>query len=108
MPQLVCKGLQEAEVQTLSETLAPVLSKLMGTPEEWFTFEYVSKISYVSGKKVEGEVSVDMRWFDRGQDVQDETASLITDSLRKFGYEEIEVVFHPLKKENFYDNGIHY
>lgn len=108
MPQLTCKGLQEKEVQSLSTTLAPKLSELMNTPEDWFTFEYLPVVSFVSGEKMTGEPSVDVRWFDRGQEVQDKIAKIITDSLMNLGYKEVSVVFQALKKECFYDNGNHY
>ncbi|MFI3249513.1 MAG: DUF1904 family protein [Eubacteriales bacterium] len=108
MPQLTFKGLSDAQVQTISQNLAPQLSTLMNTPEDWFTFEYSPIISYVSGKKVQREAIVDVRWFERGQDVQDQAAVLITNSLKELGYQEPTVVFHPLKKENFYENGEHY
>lgn len=108
MPQLSFKGLKESEVQQLSKKLSPKLSQLMNTPEDWFTFEFSPVTAFVSGEKVEGEPCVDVRWFDRGQEVQDETATIICGILTEMGYKETTVVFSPLKKQNFYENGVHY
>lgn len=108
MPQLTFKGLDEKQVQNLSKTLAPTLSKLMNTPEDWFTFEYSPSICYISGEKVQGEVSADIRWFDRGQKMQDETALIVNKALVDLGFQEPTVVFHALKKESFYENVQHY
>lgn len=108
MPQFTFKGLEEIQVKKLSKILAPTLSKLLNTPEDWFSFEYSSPIFYVSGEKVQVDASVEIRWFDRGQEIQDETALILNNALVNLGYKEPTVIFHALKKENFYENGQHY
>lgn len=107
MPQVTFKGLEEAQVQNLSKTLAPKLSKLLDTPEDWFSFEYSPTIAYVLGEKAQGVAAVDVTWFDRGQEMQDKTALLIHQTLLDLGYQEPTLMFHLLKKEEFYENGQH-
>ncbi|MDG2739264.1 DUF1904 family protein, partial [Vibrio parahaemolyticus] len=63
----------------------------------------------------EGEVSaaypfVEVLWFDRGQEVQDEVAKLITQQVRGIAGADIDVavIFSALSPKAYYDNGEHY
>lgn len=108
MPQIICKGLKEQEVVRLSQTLSEDLSKLMDTPKDWFLFEYIERKCYVVGEKLIGDPMIDIWWFDRGQEIKDKTAKVVDESIRKMGYEQIEIVFHECIEESYYENGKHY
>lgn len=54
------------------------------------------------------DVFVDVLWFDRGQEIQDNVAKDITEYMKKIGYKEITVIFHSLQKHSYYENGEHY
>jgi len=51
---------------------------------------------------------VEVAWFDRGQEIQDETARIITKYINLAGYENVDVIFFPLNKSNYYENGSHF
>ncbi len=108
MPQIICKGMNEQEVLTLSEKITGQLSALMDTPQDWFMFEYQQRKCFVMGKPLEGDPIVDIWWFDRGQEIKDKTALIVDSAVRGFGYEQIEVVFHESIACDYYENGKHY
>ncbi len=108
MPQLICRGLKEKEVAQLSVTLSEELAKLTDTAKDWFLFEHIERNCYVSGEKVTGDPIIDIMWFDRGQQVKDSVGKAVDSAVRALGYAQIEVVFHPLEKESYFENGEHY
>lgn len=51
---------------------------------------------------------VDVFWFDRGQEIQDKAAKIITKHINSIGYKSVDVIFHPLDKMKYYENGEHF
>lgn len=48
---------------------------------------------------------VDVSWFDRGQEVQDAAANIITKYINSIGYKNVDVIFHCLEKNRYYEDG---
>ena len=59
------------------------------------------------GKEVEAPTLIEVAWFDRGQEVQDEVAECM---MKHFGDEAecLEVYFIPLQETAYYENGEHF
>jgi hypothetical protein len=53
---------------------------------------------------------VEVLWFDRGQEVKDKVAVVITEQIRSaLGKElDVAVIFIALEPASYYDNGSHY
>ncbi|HBG1558843.1 DUF1904 family protein [Clostridioides difficile] len=52
---------------------------------------------------------VEVAWFDRGQEVQDIVARIITDSIRNnLDVESMDLAFTVFEKEKYYENGEHF
>lgn len=54
---------------------------------------------------------MEVLWFDRGQDVQDQVAELITKAVRaelEEPEQDVAVIFSALTPSAYYDNGSHY
>ncbi len=108
MPQIICKGLKEEEVVALSSSMSKEFSKIMDCPEDWFLFEFVERKCYVQGKKLENDPMIDIYYFDRGQEIQDQCALALDKAIRELGYEQIEIHFHFCLERCYYENGKHY
>ncbi len=108
MPQIICKGLKEKEVMAMSDSLSYELAEIMDTPRDWFIFEHIDRKCYVAGSKAEGDVMIDIWWFDRGQEIKDKTALAVDKAVRDMGYSQIEIAFNNYREESYYENGKHY
>lgn len=108
MPHLRFRAVEENHVKTLSETLAEALSFALNTPADYFTFEHVKTAFYYGGEAVKGPATVEVMWFERGQEAQDLTAQMLHEALMSNGYEETTIIFAPLAPKAYYDNGQHY
>ncbi|NMU33992.1 DUF1904 family protein, partial [Vibrio parahaemolyticus] len=73
-------------------------------------FEYIYTTFFNEGEVSAAYPFVEVLWFDRGQEVQDEVAKLITQQVRGIAGADIDVavIFSALSPKAYYDNGEHY
>ena len=57
------------------------------------------------GKEVPGYPFIEVKWFDRGQEIQNEFANIITKQVQSLNIPEVEVAFSTFKESNYYLNG---
>lgn len=110
MPHFRLRAVEPQMVQSLSKTLIDDLEGVMKSPREDFTFEYIYSTFYHEGEVSKAYPFVEVLWFDRGQDAQDQVAQMVTRRVQEL-FEEpvnIAVIFTALKKNEYYDNGQHY
>ncbi|MHC6526475.1 MULTISPECIES: DUF1904 domain-containing protein [unclassified Vibrio] len=110
MPHLRFRAVEPQTVQTLSNTLLDELQPLMACPREDFTFEYIYSTFYYESEVTAAYPFVEVLWFDRGQEVQDQVAQIITQQVRAIMGEDVDVavIFSALKPNEYYDNAQHY
>lgn len=109
MPHIRMRAVRKEQVQELSSSLAKELAPAMKTSEDNFTFEFIHSQFYSAGQETSSYPFVEVLWFARSQEVQDECASIITRQLKKIGrYDDVVVVFQVLHQECYYENGIHF
>ncbi len=109
MPHIRMRAVKKEHVQDLSASLAKELAPAMKTAIDNFTFELVQTQFFSSGQETVSYPFVEVLWFARSQEVQDECASIITRQIKKIGrYEDVVVVFQVLLQESYYENGIHF
>ncbi|ABU70012.1 MULTISPECIES: DUF1904 domain-containing protein [Vibrio] len=110
MPHLRFRAVEPQTVQALSKPLTDELQPLMDCPREDFTFEYIYTTFFSEGEVSSAYPFVEVLWFDRGQDTQDEVAKAITKQVRGIVGEDIDVavIFSALSPKGYYDNGEHY
>jgi hypothetical protein len=108
MPHLRFRAVEEADVKAVSEPLAEALSFALNTPIDYFTFEHIKTTFYFGGEIVKAIPTIEVLWFDRGQEAQDLTAQMLHESMLNRGYEETTICFIPLEHNAYYDNGQHY
>ncbi len=110
MPHLRFRAVEPQTVQALSAPLTDALQPLMKSPREDFTFEYIYTTFYQEGEVSQAYPFVEVLWFDRGQEVKDQSAQIITQQLRGVVGEDVDVavIFTALNPSDYYDNGEHY
>jgi hypothetical protein len=108
MPALKLKAINEKKALTISKELIDELQELIQCPRDYFSIEVTQSKFVMDGKFVGGFPMVDVFWFDRGQEVQDNAAKIITKYIQSVGYKSVDVIFHNLDKMKYYENGEHF
>lgn len=109
MPHLRFRALDSKYAAELSASLPQELAPVMQTTEDNFTFESIATDFYTAGKKSDSYPFVEVLWFARGQQVQDQSARIITERIKKLTNSvDVVVVFHALDKSAYYENGEHF
>lgn len=101
------RGIEETKVKEASAVLVDELSAIVGCPRDYFTLELVQSIYIMDGERTSQQPIIEVLWFDRGQEVQDQAATCITNHL-KGDLDYLEVFFIPLQEKNYYENGVHF
>ena len=108
MPALVLKSIDSKKALTISENLIDELQELIQCPRDYFSIE-VSQSSFImDGEFVDSLPMVDVIWFDRGQEIQDKVAEVINKYINSIGYKNLDIIFHVLEKNKYYENGKHF
>jgi len=108
MPALRLKSIDSKKVLLISKALIDELQELIQCPRDYFSIELAQSSFIFDGEFVEGPPEVDIFWFDRGQEIQDKVAKLITKYINSIGYNNIDVIFHSLEESKYYENGEHF
>ena len=108
MPELKIKGVEIKEVCSISKELVDELQKLIQCPRSYFTLECVNSTFVLDGECVSTHPTIEVSWFDRGQELQDKTAKVITKYINYLGYKEADIIFNLLEKKRYYENGEHF
>ncbi len=108
MPQIKIKGAELNHILFISKPMVDELQALLQVPREYFTIEYVEAVYIKDGSRDSGFPMIEVSWFDRGQELQDKTASIITRYVQTESYKNVDVYFIPLLKNNYYENGTHF
>lgn len=108
MPILTLRAVKEEEAIKISKELIDELEALLKCPRDYFTIELRNSTFIKDGELTAGYPIVDVSWFDRGQKIQDKAAKIITNHIKNLGYETVDVIFHKLIEEAYYENGEHF
>ena len=109
MPHLRVRFLTEEQTRELSVQLIPELAAKTQTPADHYTLELIATAAFREGKSVTGEPFCEVLWFDRGREMQDEVAQLITQVIQNVRPEvDVVVTFTNLPKDAYYENGRHF
>lgn len=105
MPQLLIRGISVEQIKIISKPLVQELADLCACGTDNFTLEVVNSTFVFEGEEVPGYPFIEVKWFERGLDIQDEFASTITKHVHSLGIPEVEVAFVTFKESNYYLNG---
>jgi hypothetical protein len=106
MPHIRFRSLSEDQVMKLSESIPQELAPAMETTEDNFSFELVPTQYYSEGRPVQSYPYTEVHWFERSQEVKQRSAKIITDKIRALTQaQDIAVVFIPIQKCDYFENG---
>lgn len=107
MPMIKVKGISKDEVLKESTELIDRLVEVIECPRDYFTIELIENLFIFDGKEVEAPSIIEVAWFNRGQEVQDKVAKIITEHFKK-DRACLDVIFMDLETESYYENGVHF
>jgi len=109
MPQIKIRGIHENDICKISEKMIYELVEAVKCPRDYFEIECIKSVAIRNGQLAEVYPFVEVAWFDRGQEVQDIVANIITDSIRNnLDVESMDLAFTVFEKEKYYENGAHF
>lgn len=105
MPQLIFKGISLDQVKQISTPLVSELAELCKCETDNFTLE-VPQTAYVfNQQQVQGFPFIEVKWFERGQEIQDQFVNIITKHVHSLGIPELEIAFSVFLESAYYYNG---
>ena len=108
MPIMRFKAIEVTKVCKISKELIDELQELVQCPRDYFTIEVDQAVYIKDGEIVEGAPVVEVSWFDRGQEIQDKAAKIITKHINYIEYPNVDVIFFTLNESRYYENGEHF
>lgn len=107
MPQIRIRGAEVETIRSISSELIDQLQATIGVAREHFTIELTHPTFVRDGEIVRANPFVEIAWFDRGQEMQDRVAQIVTTAIQKAGYPEVDMVFTIMERSRYYENGRH-
>jgi len=108
MPILTMRAMECNKICSISKNLIDELEELLKCPRDYFNIEVVNSTYIKEGEIVKGYPIVDISWFDRGQELQDRVAEIVTKYIHSCGYTDVDIIFHVLSENSYYENGKHF
>ena len=108
MPHLKLTGIKKETAISISTGLINDLEALLACPRDYFTIELDENIYIFDGEITPAPCKITVEWFDRGQEIQDQAAAIITSALRKAGYDALDIYFTHFLESHYYENGKHF
>ncbi|MDN3016131.1 DUF1904 family protein [Paenibacillus sp. BSR1-1] len=105
MPHLFMRGLSVEQVKTVSRPLVKELAELCDCGTDNFTLEVVNSTFVFNNDEVPGFPFIEVKWFERGQEVRDQFAGIVTKQVQSLDIPEVEVAFSTFKESAYYLNG---
>ncbi|MFL6563287.1 MAG: DUF1904 family protein [Bacillus sp. (in: firmicutes)] len=105
MPHLFIRGVTVDQVKTISTLLVQDLADLCACGTDNFTLEIVNSTYVYDGHEVTCHPLIEVKWFDRGQEIQDQFAKIVTKHIQALEIPEIEVAFSTFQEFAYYLNG---
>ncbi|MCB2289697.1 DUF1904 domain-containing protein [Clostridium sp. CS001] len=108
MPQLKLRGVEVKDICKISGDMVQEMQELLECPKNYFTLECINSTFIMDGEIVKTCPIIEVAWFDRGQEVQDAMAKIITKHIHSAGYKDVDVIFSVLEESKYYENGEHF
>ncbi|MCR8642698.1 DUF1904 domain-containing protein [Paenibacillus sp. N1-5-1-14] len=105
MPQLIVRGVTPEQMCTISTPLVKELAELCECDNDNFMIECIHTTSVFGGNVVETYPFIEVAWFERGKEVRDKFADIVTKHVRSLDIPEVEVAFTVFQENSYYING---
>lgn len=106
MPFLRFHATDRMKLVEISREMTDKIQEVLACPREHIVLELVNSEMVWDGQVISGEWPyVEVSWFERSPEIQDQVARIIFENLKKAGYQNSDVYFHYLNDRNYYENG---
>lgn len=97
------------KLMIVSREMTDRLQEVIGCPREHIVLEVIHSDLVGDGEILEGSWPlVEVDYFERPIEIQDQVARIVATALQEAGYMESDMHFRYLREENYYENGISY
>lgn len=107
LPHIVFRGINIQQLKNISKPLLEELADICECGTDNFTFQLPSSVFVFNGEETEAFPLIEVKWFERGQQIRNLFAQAVTNYLLELGLPEVEVVFTAYSEEAYYINGKH-
>ena len=106
MPHLLIRGVRAEQLQTAALPLIEQLAELCDCGIDNFTLNCLHTTSVIADSPDSPSFAfVEVGWFERGQSIRSRFAQIVTRTIMKLGFEEVEIVFVAYREDCYYVNG---
>ena len=85
MPHVVFRGITTEQLKSISKPLVEELADICECGTDNFTLELPSSTFVFNGEEIEAFPLIEVKWFERGQEIRDRFAKAITTYVMDFG-----------------------
>lgn len=103
MPTLIFKGIKQEELQVLAKPMVDKLSEVIQCRKEILTMQWQPAVFFDAEGQIVSKPYVEVHWFVRPQEMQDQTAKTIVEMVKTLGYEKVKVNFTIMDRSGYYD-----
>ena len=108
MPQMIVRGISVPQMQSISTALIAELAEVCSCGIDNFMLECLPTVSIFQGEICETYPFVEVAWFERGQEIRDVYAQVLTKHILSLGVPEVEIAFKVYREDSYYSNGKHF
>ncbi len=105
LPHIVIRGITIEQTKEISKPLVEELASICDCGTDNFTLEVPQSVFIFDGEEVPAFPLIEVKWFERGQEIRDKFAQAITKYIMGTGVQEVEVTFISLAESAYYING---
>lgn len=105
MPHLIFRGVSVEQVKSISKPLVQELAELCNCGTDNFTLEVFTNTFVFDGEVIPGYPLIEVKWFERGQNIQDQFAKVVTKHVQLLDFQDIEVAFSTFLESAYYCDG---
>lgn len=105
MPHMIVRGISVPHIQSISTALITELAEVCSCGTDNFMLECLPTVSIFQGEICETYPFIEVGWFERGQEIRDGYAQVLTKHILSLGIPEVEIAFKVYREDSYYWNG---
>jgi hypothetical protein len=106
MPHLLFRGVDANLLSTVAPSLAAELAALCECGTDNFTINALHTTAVFGEPEAAASFAfIEVGWFERGREIRNAFAGIVTQYMLKLGFAEVEVVFQAYREDSYYING---
>lgn len=106
MPHLLFRGVSPEQIRKISQPLVAELAILYQCPPDHILLECLNTTALFDGEVIASFPFIEVNWFDRGQNIQNQSALCIDRHIRSLGIAEVEIAFRIYEPKSYYAGGV--